>query len=416
MNPLSESAWLPLAVALGIGLLIGAERERRKGQGPTRAAAGLRTFAVVALLGAVSATLDEGVLVVAFCGVAALVALAYWRGSRGDPGLTTEVALLITLLLGAWAKRDPATAAAVGVTVAVLLAARQPLHRWVRGVLTEEELHHLLLLAAMSLVVWPLMPDRTMGPWQAWNPRALWGVVVLMLTIAALGHVALRVLGPRWGLPVAGLMGGFVSSTATIAAMGGRAKRDVACLPSAVAAAMLSTVGTVVQLAAVLAWTHRPTLLFLAPSLFAAGILAVLLAAWRLWRNRRSEAAPAAALPEIGSAFSLKTALTLAGVLALVSLLSAALSQSWGDVGLASATAISGLADTHAPAVAVAQLVAAGQIALSGAAVPILLALSTNTLSKCVAATSAGGRPFALSLVPGLLLMVGAAWGAWWWL
>jgi uncharacterized membrane protein (DUF4010 family) len=415
MNLTTELAWWPLAVALGIGLLIGIERERRKGEGPARAAAGLRTFALVALLGALTSTFHVGLLVAAFVSVAGYVALAYWRSARNDPGLTTEVALLITLLLGAWAMRDPTMAAAVGVTVAVLLAARQRLHHWVRGVLTEQELHHLLLLAAVSLVVWPLMPDRAMGPWDAWLPRALWGVVVLILAIAGLGHVAMRLLGLRWGLPVVGLMGGFVSSTATIAAMGGRARQNAAFLPSAVAAAMLSTVGTFVQLAAVLALTHLPTLLRLAPPLLAAGLLALAVGAWGVWHNRQDPPLDAD-LPNVGSAFSLTSALLLMGVLMLVSLLSAALSHGWGSAGLAAAAAASGLADTHAPAVAVAQLVAAGQVAPEDAALPILLALTTNTLSKCVAALSAGGQRFALTLVPGLLLILAAAWGVWWWM
>jgi uncharacterized membrane protein (DUF4010 family) len=356
-----------------------------------------------------------GLLVAAFLSVAVYAGLAYWRGGLADPGLTTEVALLVTVLLGAWAMHDPAMAAALGVAVAALLAARQPLHRWVTGVLTDQELHHLLLLAAVSLVVWPLMPDRLMGPWDAWSPRSLWGVLVLMLAITGLGHVAMRWLGLRWGLPVVGLMGGFVSSTATIAAMGARARQHTAGLPAAVAAAMLSTVGTFVQLAAVLALTHLPTFWRLALPLAAAGLVAMAVGAWGVWHNR--QAPPGSSdLPNIGSAFSLTSALLLMGVLMLVSLLSAALSHGWGSAGLAAAAAASGLADTHAPAVAVAQLVASGQVAPEDAALPILLALTTNTLSKCVAALSAGGQRFALMLVPGLLLIVATAWGVWWWM
>jgi uncharacterized membrane protein (DUF4010 family) len=177
---------------------------------------------------------------------------------------------------------------------------------------------------------------------------------------------------------------------------------------------MLSTVGTFVQLAAVLALTHLPTFWRLALPLAAAGLVAMAVGAWGVWHNR--QAPPGSAdLPDIGSAFSLTSALLLMGVLMLVSLLSAALSHGWGPAGLAAAAAASGLADTHAPAVAVAQLVASGQVAPQDAALPILLALTTNTLSKCVAALSAGGQRFALMLVPGLLLIVAAAWGVWWW-
>ena len=126
---------LNLAVALGIGLLIGAERERRKGEGPSRSPAGVRTFTITSLGGAISFIVGGQILfAIATAGVIILTAVAYWRGREDDPGLTTEIALIVTALLGGLSMQKPALAAGLAVTVAVLLAARSRLHRFVKSV------------------------------------------------------------------------------------------------------------------------------------------------------------------------------------------------------------------------------------------------------------------------------------------
>ena len=412
MTPLSDVSWTPLAVALGIGLLIGLERERRKGTGASRSPAGIRTYALVSLLGALAAGLGPWQVAASVFGVSLLAVVSYLRNRSDDPGLTSEIALLVTLLLGAWAMQAPAWAAAVAAVVAVLLAARDPIHQFVHGWLTEQELHDLLVLAVATLLVLPLMPDQPIDPWGALKPRALWLVVILVMSIAAAGHVALRVLGNRWGLPLIGLTGGFVSSTATIGAMGTRARNNPTLAQAAVAGAVLSTVGTVVQMALLLAVTSLPTLRVMALPLLGAGGVALAFGGLVTWRSMRGSSGEVAT--DLGQAFSFKAALAMAAVLATVSLASAALSQRYGQAGLAIGAALAGLADTHAPAVSVAALVASGAVDVKGAPLPILLALTTNTLSKCVAAVSAGGRPFALQLVPGLLLITAVAWGGWW--
>ena len=157
---------LGFLVALGVGLLIGIDRERKKGEGPARRAAGLRTFTLAALLGAVAiVTGGELLLAAVVLGVVAFAGLSYWRARDSDPGLTTETALVLVTLLGGLAIREPAFAAALGVVVAVLLAARSALHRFVLSGLTDQEIRSLLVFAAATLVVLPLLPepcDRTL--------------------------------------------------------------------------------------------------------------------------------------------------------------------------------------------------------------------------------------------------------------
>src|SRR5215472_1274112 len=266
---------LRLATALGIGLLIGAERERRKGEGASRSPAGIRTFAIVSLLGSVSFEVGgELLLALATLAVAPLLTVAYFRSRAEDPGITTEIALLLTLLLGAISMRQPALASALAVIQAILLASRSRLHRFVGSVITEAELSDALILAAALLVVLPLMPNRYIGPFHAINPRMIWRIVVLMISISATGYILVRLLGVRLGLPLAGLFSGLFSSTATIASMGSRAQEQPALSRPAVAGAVLSTVATIVELAAVLAATSGPVLTILAIPLTTMGIVA----------------------------------------------------------------------------------------------------------------------------------------------
>lgn len=159
---------------------------------------------------------DGTLLAVATGAVAALCVVTIHARLDEDPGLTTEIALILTLLLGALAVNDPALASGLGVTLAGLLAAKTRLHHFVRSVITERELHDGLILAAATLVILPLVPDRHLGPFDAINPRSAWTLVVLIMVAGALGHVATRLFGPKLGLPAAGFASGFVSSTATI--------------------------------------------------------------------------------------------------------------------------------------------------------------------------------------------------------
>lgn len=409
--PSDYQLWFKLMIALGIGLLIGAERERRKGKGPSRSAAGIRTFAVVSLLGAVSIMLGgEILLAVSAFGVAVLSAIAYFRSLEKDPGLTTEAALLLTLLVGGLAMRDPALAAGLAVALAVLLAARNRIHHFVRTVLTENELNDALVIAAATLVVLPLIPDRYLGPFEAFNPRIMWIIVIIMLSIGAAGHAAQRLFGSRWGLPIAGLASGFISSVATISAMGERVARAPELLRPAVAGAVLSTVATIVQMSALLAATSLQTLQALSVPLICAGAAAVAYGALSTLKTICQEV-PAAR--DTGRAFSFGTALVFAATISAVLVACAALDAWFGNAGLVAVAAVAGFADTHSPAVSVAALVAAGKLNAHESALPILVALTTNTLTKIAIAHMSGNRRFAAQVIPGLILTLGAAWTGW---
>ena len=392
---------LGFLVALGVGLLIGIDRERRKGEGPTRQPAGLRTFTLASLLGAVAIAAGGELLLAAVAlGVVVFAGLSYWRARDADPGLTTETALVLTTLLGGLAIREPIFAAGLGVVVAALLVARSALHRFVLSVLTDDELRSLLIFAGATLVVLPLLPDHPIGPYGALNLRTIWLVVILVMAVSALGYIAVRLVGARFGLPMAGLAAGFISSVATIGSMGARAQKDPELLKPAVAGAVLSSVATIVQLAILIAATSLETLrAFWLPLVLSAAAAILYGGAFTLWALRHS----AEDREPPGHAFSLPTALIFAVVLSVV-LLAAAAAQDWfGEAGVLIAASVAGFADTHSAAISVASLVHDQRIAAPLAVVPILAALTTNTVTKGVFAVISGSRVFALYVIPGLV-------------
>lgn len=396
-----------LGVALGIGLLIGLERERSKRDGHAGMAtgqAGVRTFALLGLGGGLAALLGNAILYVAGLFVTCLAAVSYRATARRDPSLTTEVAMLVTLLLGMLAVVSPAVAGGAGVVVATVLANRRRLHRLARQWLSERELHDLLTLAAAAFVVMPLLPDHAIDPWGALNPRRVWMLVVAVMAIGSLGYLSLRAFGLRFGLPIAGLAGGFASSTATVAAMGERARNAPSLVGASASAAMLSNVGTIVQLAVVIGALSPDLLGYLAAPLIASGSVAVMVAigmGWRAFSASNDRVAIGTGRP-----FEVMTALRFGALLASIMVLAALLRARWGPESLPWIMAISGVADVHAAAASVAQAVTTGGVDMTTAAIGVLAALVTNSCLKCAAALLKGGRAYALRVIPGIALIV----------
>lgn len=406
-----QQALIGFAVALAIGALVGIERERNKGQGPNREVAGLRTFTLVSLLGAMSLFLGSLLLFAVFGIVIGLfTAIGYLRNREHDPGLTTEIALIATYLLGGLAMQERQLAAALAVVITILLAARTRLHDWVKNVLTTQEAHDGLMLAAAALVVLPLIPSEPIDPWGIVSLRQLWTLVVLIMAINAVGYLALRILGAKIGLALAGLFSGFVSSTATIGAMGTRTRKHPELHAGAVAGAAASSVATIIQLAVLIGLVSFTVLRELILALLAAGIAALLYAAVFTWRSARR--APDGD-PPAGRPFDPKTALLFVAVVGITLMISAALTYWLGERGLLLASAVSGFSDAHAPAISAATLANSDRASMEYAGLAVLVALTTNTISKSIVAFSLGTRQFAFELLPGLVLMIVSAWAGW---
>jgi uncharacterized membrane protein (DUF4010 family) len=399
-----------ILVALGAGLLIGIERERSAGEQQPEATAGVRTFSITALLGVFSAISGSHVLLGAVAvGVVGLTAFAYHRSHADGPGLTTEVALLATFVTGVLAASRPVLAAAAGVLIVVLLVLRAPLHGFARHELSEQELHDGVLLAAAAILVLPLLPDHPIDPWGVLNPRLVWQLTVLIMLIDAVGYVAQRLAGPKAGLPISGLLGGMVSSTAVVATMGQRARSEPAVLSSAVAAAAFSQIATVAQLALVLAVSDSTLLGELRWPLVAMGLAMAAYGALMYRASADGEPPP----PLRGRAFRMRTALVFAGAFTLVALLVAWLQDSFGAGWAMAGVVAGGFADAHSTSASVGTLTSSQQMGRPLGAIAIGLVLTANTCTKLAVATSGGSRYF-WRLVPGLSLLVAAFWTTWW--
>lgn len=373
-----------LAGALAAGLILGTERgwaQRTAGEGAR--AAGMRTFALAALLGGVAALLPGAVapvlLGVGAATVAAFIGVAYWGSHRlrRDVGMTTVVALLLALALGALAgSGQPLAAIGVAVIAAFILYLKPQLHGWLTRI-EPRELAAGLQLLLVSAVVLPLLPDRGMGPLEALNPFRLWLFVVLMSGLSFLGYVLTKRLGSTRGIALAALAGGLVSSTAVTLTFA-RAARDAPAARRQLAAGIViaSTImlGRVGVIAAAI---HPPLLRALGPVLGAMLLTSVAAALALLWRGRG--AVPAS--PVFRNPFELLPALQMGAIVAIVMLLSRLLYVLAGDVGLWTVAAISGLADVDAITLSSAEL-ARREAAATSATVAILIAVAANTAVK----------------------------------
>ncbi|MEO8670703.1 MAG: DUF4010 domain-containing protein [Tahibacter sp.] len=391
-----------IIAALGGGLLVGVERERSKSTTLPHESGGVRTFTLTALIGAIASLL--GPIAIAVGGLAlGAISLMTPRGRfKREMDLATKLSLLATYFLGALATIQPGIAAALFVVVVALLQSKTALHHFTRNVLSERELDDVLLLAASVLIVLPLLPNHAIDPWSAVNPRQVWLVAVLVITISAAGHVALRLFGNGRGLAIVGLLAGFVSSAATLAGMGHRAKQDPRLLPACVAASLLSCVATVVQLALVIGIVSPPLLLQLAAPLTLCAIVTFMISGLYAWRGRH--APTDGALPIMVSRFALPHALLFAGIVAASLLIASWLRILLGNSGVFATAAATGFIDVHAAAVSLANLATTDAISHHDAGIALAVAFTANSLMKCVAAL-VGGIAYARPVIGGVVLI-----------
>lgn len=408
MNASFQDTLAVLAGALGSGLLMGIERERRKGLGPLRALAGVRSFTLAALAGATAALLGSELLIgVGAAFLALLGVVAYARDRSDDPGVTTEIALLLAYLIGVLCTYSLGVAAGLAVAVTSLLAARDALHQFSRDWLRPGEVRGGLILAALALLVLPLAPNRPLWG-EALNPQVLVRLVLVLLVIQSLAHLGRRLMDARRASALSALASGFISSTATIASLGLAVREGREAVRPQGGAAVLSCVATMAQILVVAATVQPAWLARLwAPAL--AGGLVALVSGWMLLRSA-PVAAPAA--PPAGdegvALFKLRDALLIAALLTAVQVLVQALRGWWGEAGLMAGALLAALADVHAAAAAIlaqGQPQDAAGASLVGA---LAAALSVHAVSKCVTALVSGGWRYGLVAGAGVVLHTAA--------
>ncbi len=393
MQPLGD-----LLLALAIGLLIGLERgwEQREAPEGSRIA-GLRTYALVGLLGGVWALLgrDFGDLVLgaSLLVLGALLIVARWQDMRRDKdvGITSAVALLLAFALGATAVRGfRLEAASLAVLATVLLSLKPLLHGWLRRI-SGAELNAFLKLLLMGVVLLPVLPNRGMGPWQALNPFEIGWMVLLIATISFIAWFAMKLAGVRRGVLYTALFGGLVSSTAVTINFSRMAQAPAA--RRLAGAGILLACGTMFPRMLVLVLLVQPALAatLTLPLLVMAAVLMVV-ALWD-WRHR-DDYAVLDGLP-IDRPLDLSLAFKFGLFLVAVMLLLEALRRFMGETGVYLLGVASGVMDVDAITLSLARSTGP-DLAARVAAWGILLAAMTNTLVKAGLALAIGGRGLGL--------------------
>ncbi len=401
--------FLRFGVALALGVLIGIERgwhSRMEPEG-TRVA-GIRTFGIIALLGALSGLLAERmgppILGFSFAAVAGVMIIARITAARQTPdyGVTTVMSALVSFALGAvavYGNLEIAAASAVAVTM--LLGAKPALHGWLKRIEYDELLAALKLLV-MTLVLLPVLPDRGYGPWQALNPYKLWLMVILIAGISFVGYVAIRALGARRGIVLVGLAGGLASSTATTLGLARIYRKNQENLKF-VAAGIAVSSATMFPRMALITWAVAPTVAGMIALPLGLATAVGYLGAAILWVSAGHKETPAKL--DLKNPFEFNTALQFGGLLAVILVLSRALQEWFGTAGLFALSAASGLADVDAITLSLSQMTGE-TITARSAAVGITIAAVVNTLVKLGLAAVAGNRALGTALAA---TMVGTA-------
>ncbi len=394
-----------LGEALALGLLVGVERYRGRHPGEKKSA-GVRTFAIFCLLGALCGIFaTTGFTVITFAAVAALVLVGYYRSPSDSLGLTTEVAALLVFWIGYLLSLHETAAISLGIVLTIFLASKQLLHHFVKAEINEKEFEATLKFLAVVLVVYPILPDRSMGPYEFFNPRQIWGLVILVSTISYVGYFLIRWLGDRRGLLLGSLAGGIVSTTAVTMSLAERARAApqtsrlmgaVAVLANAVQGPRLLLLLWVVD--RILAQSMALPLLVMA----AVGLLGA-------WILTRSAGGTSEVIVPLENPFSFRPALKFGLFFVAILLLVEVASQWLGDQGTLIASGIAGTASTSAVTLSVSEMFQDGSLTPRVAGLSILIAIGTNALAKWVMAWMNGTRQMALWLGGGLLTMLGAA-------
>ncbi len=398
-----------IALALGIGLLIGLERGwRTRDADAGSRTAGIRTFAISGLMGGVVGAIVErlggaesaggGIAFgLAFAAYAAVIAAFSRDENRAEKtfSATTAIAGMLTFALGVYAfLGDVRIAAAAAVAAALLLAIREQLHDWVERI-TWIELRSGLMLLAMTFIALPVLPDETIGPYGGVNPREIWIIAIVLACVSFLGYAAVKYLGARHGVLLAAAAGGLASSTAVTLANAQRARNGESSPRLLAGGAALATAISFLRVLAIVA-AFKPSLLsLLAPALSSAAALAgvfAVVAVYGAKRNAKGEPATSFRNP-----FDFRSVVGFAALLAVTMVAARASSEVFGATGAALGAALVGLADVDSVAVSITHL-RPETLSETGAALAILAAAASNTLSKLVMGAGIGRGTFAVAL------------------
>lgn len=397
-----DEIFKPLGIALGLGLLVGLQREWDKHE-----LAGIRTFTLITLLGAITALLarDFGGWIVAagLIGLAGLLITGNWMTEDGEhdapAGQTTEVAALVMFCVGAMLIAGYTMPAVVlGGATAVLLHMKDRMQSFV-GSMSAADVRAIFQFVLLAMVILPLLPNETYGPYEVLNPFKVWLMVVLIVGISLSAYVAYRIVGVRAGSILGGILGGLISSTATTVSYARQCKKNPKLVGTASFVIVVASTIVLVRVAIEIAAVARGLLPELLPPFIAVFVLMAAISAWLYYRLQQSKAQAT----EHSNPSQLKPALIFGGMYALVLLLVAFVKDHFGDTAIYAAALISGLTDVDALTLSVAELFNQDRLSADTSWRAILLATLSNLAFKAGAAGVLGGAK--------LFRIVGIAFG-----
>jgi uncharacterized membrane protein (DUF4010 family) len=413
MLPAAEIVLPKLATAAALGLLVGLQRERAQVQ-----VAALRTFTLIpvlaCLLTLLAAPLGSWVPII---GVVALVALFILGNlmmpvAEQKPGITTEVAALVMFAVGCWlALASAVVPVVVTGCLVLLLAGKEPLHQLAHRI-GATEFKGILQFVLIALVIWPVLPNQAYGPYQVLNPREIWLMVVLIVSISLGGYVLSRAFGAKAGTLLGGVLGGIISSTATTVSAARRTRASGGGAEVGTVVVMIASTIAFVRFVLLVAAVAPAQAAAILPPMAAMGGIMAVITLCLLPLARRGE--PPAALQ--GNPAELKTALVFGGLYAVVILLVAVTNTHVGQSGLYLVAVVSGTTDMDAITLSAARLMDKGQIGPELGWRVILVAALANIAFKGGIAAVLGTRALAWRVALAFLLaLLGGGAILWLW-
>lgn len=390
--------FITLGIALALGLLIGLQRERTDSR-----FGGIRTFPLICLFGAFCGMLAQTYggwpIAAGILAVITMLGLANWFGHRdgeSDRGQTTEVAALLTFVIGAYLPHGDATVAALAAgLMVILLHLKQPMHTFVQK-MGPKDMTGLMQFVVVSLIILPLLPNRSFGPFDVLNPYDIWRMVVLIVALSLTGYVIYKVIGGTASTVIGGILGGLISSTATTVSYARRAKETPAAHGLAVTVILIASAVSYYRVIVEVSLISPSNLGAMLPPLIAAAlwVTAVSAAAFFLLRKESEK------MPEPENPAELKSAIVFALIYALISLATAAVKHYFGNSALYGVAIVSGLTDMDAITLSLSRMAEANSLEPTNAWRLILAASLSNFIFKGITASFLAGTKFGLKLAP----------------
>jgi uncharacterized membrane protein (DUF4010 family) len=390
--------FVTLGIALGLGLLIGLQRQRSDSR-----FGGIRTFPLISLFGAFCGMLAQSYggwpIAAGIASVVATLALANWftaRENAGEHGQTTEVAALLTFAIGAYLPQGDASLAALAAgLMVILLHLKEPMHTFVQK-MGPKDMTGLMQFVVVSLIVLPLLPNRAFGPFNVLNPYDIWRMVVLIVALSLIGYVIYKVIGGTASTVIGGILGGLISSTATTVSYARRAKESPTAHGLAVTVILIASAVSYYRVLVEVSLIARSKTGAMLPPLIAMALWVTVVAAAAFFLLRKESEK----MPEPGNPAELKSAIVFGLIYAAITFVTAAVKHFFGNSALYGVAIVSGLTDMDAITLSLSRMAEGNSLEPSNAWRLILAASLSNFVFKGATAAFLAGARFGLKLAP----------------